>query len=152
VVIPEPIFTGSWTALHRAVRAGQVDIRTDVLPVRISRGVPKFWPAAERFPALADLMPDGWMFGIKDDEKFNRCYRRKLHTIGFERIEDELDELLIVYNRPLVLCCFEPPDDGHAPHTCHRGPDGFGGWWEHQGGAPVPEFSEALTWAEAQGL
>lgn len=140
---PEPVLTGSWRALHNAVRAGRVDVTTDVLPVRISRGAPKFWPEAASFPALAELTPDGWMFGIKDDEKFNRAFRRRLHTIGFERIEQALDDLLIAYCRPLVLCCFEAAENGLAPRNCHRGPEGFAGWYRSQGGAPVPEWTSS---------
>ena len=137
---PEPIYTGCWRRLFEEVRAGRLDPRSDVLPVRISRGVPRFWPEAARFPTVPELTPDGWMLGIKDDDRFDGAYRAKLHRIGFERIEQALGDLLIAYCRPLVLCCFEPAEGDRAPHNCHRGPEGFGGWWMSQGGAPVPEW------------
>ncbi len=129
------LYTCSWRTLF--------DRRDDldVLPVRMSRGVPKFWAAAEGFPALADLMPEPWMLGIKDLEKFGRCYRRKLHTIGLEAIQAQLYDLVDAYQRPLALACFETD-----PNECHRGPAfGFARWWQERTGQRVPEI-ENLTW------
>ena len=77
------LFTASWRALAEASMLGPLAVQ----PVRISRGAPRFWPEADTFPAVDDLMPDGWMFAIKDLEKFGRCYRRKLHTIGLRESE-----------------------------------------------------------------
>ncbi len=124
------LYTASWSTLHRHRD------RLNVRPVRISRGVPKFWPEAADFPALDDLMPDGWMLSINDLEKFGRAYRRKLHVIGFERIHAQLDQLAAECGRPLALACFEADCN-----TCHRGPAfGFAAWWLGQCGELVAEW------------
>jgi hypothetical protein len=124
------LFTASWKALF--------DCRDDldVVPVRISRGVPRYWPAAAGFPALADLMPEPWMMGIDDLEKFGRVYRRKLHEIGLDAIRAQLDDLAAAYQRPPALACFEAD-----PAGCHRGPAfGFARWWESKTGISIPEL------------
>lgn len=131
--------TASWTTLWRASQAGPLR----VTPVRISRWLPRFWSAAEHFPALPALMPDPWMLGVAkadpDLERFGRCYRRKLHTLGLPAIQAELDALSARYNLPLALCCFEPD-----PATCHRGPLGFSGWYERMAGIAVPEVEPSV--------
>lgn len=127
--------TAGWSAphVHRD--------RLDVQPVRISRGVPKFWPEAGDFPALDDLMPDGWMLTISDLERFGRAYRRKLHVLGFEAIRARLDDLAGEHDRPLALACFEADC-----RTCHRGPTfGFAAWWLGQCGELVPEWEPPAT-------
>jgi hypothetical protein len=126
------LFTASWASLHQASTAGPLPVQ----PVRTSRGVPRFWPAADAFPAVDELMPDGWMFGIENMENFGRCYRRKLHTIGLPRIQARLDDLAAEAGRPLALACFETD-----PADCHRGPVGFAGWWMRKTGEPVPDLS-----------
>lgn len=127
------LFTASWRALWQADKAGALDVR----PVRISRGAPKFWPQAETFPAVDALMPEPWMLGIKDVERFGRAYRRKLHTIGLVSIQAQLDKLGGDDPRPLALACFE-----EDAATCHRGPTfGFAGWYEKQSGVVVPEWT-----------
>jgi hypothetical protein len=127
------ILTASWTALWRASQAGPLP----VLVVRISRGLPRFWPAAERFPAVEALMPDPWMLGVAkadpDLERFGRCYRRKLHIQGLPAIQAILDTLGARYNLPLALACFEP-----SPTQCHRGQ--FAAWYERMAGIAVAEF------------
>lgn len=59
--LTEMLFTASWSTLHQASAAGPLPVQ----PVRISRGAPRFWPEADAFPAVDELMPDGWMFAIK---------------------------------------------------------------------------------------
>jgi hypothetical protein len=125
------LYTASWRALCEASTAGPLSVQ----PVRISRGTPKFWPHAATCPAIDALMPDGWMFGIKDLEKFGRCYRRKLHTIGLPRLRALLDAI-DGDGRPLALACFEAD-----PADCHRGPLGFPGWWAKQTGEQVADLS-----------
>jgi hypothetical protein len=121
------ICTASWSALyaHRD--------RLDVTPVRISRGGPRYWPEAADFPAVELLMPDGWMMGIADFEKFGRCYRRKLHIAGLPAVMAALDA--IPANR-VALTCFEPDC-----HDCHRGPAfGFARWWFGKTGELIAEW------------
>jgi hypothetical protein len=128
------LFTASWTSLHQASRRGPLPVQ----PVRISRGLPKFWPEARGFAVVDELMPDGWMFSIKDMERFGRAYRRKLHTIGLPRLQARLDEIAAADGRPLALACFETD-----PADCHRGPLGFAGWYERKTGIAIPDLGAA---------
>jgi hypothetical protein len=134
------LHTCSWGALYRADRTGLVDIRTDIMPVRISRGGPRFWPAAKSFPVLRDLTPDGWMLSIaKDDQdRFSKAYVAKLDRVGIDAIQAQLNGLLESYGRPLALCCFEP--FGGPP--CHR--HEFARWWLDQTSELVPEWAPPL--------
>src|SRR5215207_238823 len=103
-----------------------------VVPVGISRGVPKF-PVQYAYRRLPDLYPDGWMFGIKDDARFNEAYRKKLDRLGVERIAAQLERISEEGRRPLVLLCFEAD-----VADCHRGQ--FARWWEERTGQQVPEL------------
>jgi hypothetical protein len=124
------LYTASWSALYAH------HDRLDVQPVRISRGVPKFWPEAADFPAVELLMPDGWMLRIADFEKFGRCFRRKLHIAGMPAVMAALDAIPGVRNR-LALVCFE------ADHrTCHR--DHFARWWFGKTGELIDEWQPPI--------
>ena len=46
--------------------------KLDVLAVVISRGTPRF-PVRYRYRRLPDLYPDGWMFGIEGDARFDEA-------------------------------------------------------------------------------
>jgi hypothetical protein len=70
----------------------------DVIPVRISRGCPRFWPAAGRFPVVDELMPPGWVLGEKDDAKAEKGSRDKPHMIGVELIAARLDAIAAEYH------------------------------------------------------
>jgi hypothetical protein len=129
------IFTASWSSLYRA---NQYVDDLPVQPVSISRGLPRYWQAAQSFPTVEALMPDHWMFGVwkKDIERGDRCFRRKLHTIGLQQIRSELDELAELAGKPLALCCHEPDH-----RDCHRGQVAL--WWERKTGEPI--FDLALV-------
>jgi hypothetical protein len=130
-----PLFTGSWSALYRADEAGQLDVQ----PVRISRGVPKFWPAAQAFPTVPDLMPDASMLKLPS-YRFWPAFWEKLDRVGVESIERQLAELAAQYPRPLALACFEK-----SSIDCHRGPRGFAGWWSEKTGETTAEFEPRPT-------
>ena len=107
------IYTASWSTLHTAIRVGGV---LPVQPVRISRGLPRFWPEAERFPAISELFPPGWVFAVAktDPERADRGYRRGLHVLGVDRVRALLESSR-VDDRPLALCCFESGRYGSIP-------------------------------------
>lgn len=131
------LYTASWSALYAASKAG----RLEVLPVRISRGGPRFWPAAKSFPALGDLMPEGWMLGIKHADRFFAAYREKLDRTGVEAITRQLDALYGRAGEPLALACFEP--FGGPP--CHR--HEFSRWYEAK--TEIPEWgARPENWAK----
>lgn len=121
------VFTASWSALHRAAKAGTLDVE----PVRISRGGPRFWPEAREFPAISELMPEGWVLGLRDDPFFE-AYREKLDRISVEAITAALDA---IPGGKLALACFEAD-----PAACHRGPRGFAGYWFEKTGVRIEEW------------
>lgn len=107
--------------------------KQDVVAVGISRGTPKF-PVRYRYRRLPDLYPDGWMFGIEDDTRFNEAYRKKLDRIGVNRITVQFERISREEGgRPLVLLCYETD-----PTQCHR--SAFAEWWEARTGQAVPEL------------
>lgn len=109
--------------------------KMDVVPVGISRGTPKF-PVRYRYRRLPDLYPDGWMFGIEDDARFNDAYRKKLDRIGVDRIAAQLERISREEGgRPLVLLCYEAD-----PGQCHR--SAFARWWFEQTGEVVEELAQ----------
>jgi len=123
------LFTASWTSLWQASK----DRPLPVVPVRISKGVPKFWPAAERFPAVEELMPPGWVLGERDDAKALRGYRGALDRIGIDRILARLDAIAAERDgASLALVCFEAD-----PRACHR--SWAAAWLREQTGVAVPE-------------
>lgn len=139
------LYTASWRALH--LHSDQLG---DVQVVRISRGVPKFWPEAQSFPAIDLLMPDGWMLGV-DGDRFWAAYTAKLDRIGVDAIRSVLDGI----GGPCALACFEAD-----PESCHRGPRGFSGWWRARGEtveeilartAKQPSGQLSLTFGEPEG-
>lgn len=121
------LLTGGWRALYDADKAGQLNFQI----VRISRGVPRYWPAAGKFPKISDLMPEGYMLGIQDWEQFGRCYRSKLERLGIDAIQARLDEL--GDSRPIVLTCFEADRA-----DCHRSI--AAAWFEAQTSIAIPEI------------
>ena len=138
------IFTSSWSALHGAVSA-QSWGPLDIVPVRISRDAPKFWPRAQSFPAIEDIIPDRWMLSLKDLDRAGQAYRQKLDEIGVEQVRAQIDQLAAKYQRPLVLACFDTDF-----HYRHRAPKfSFDVWYELQTGIEVPEWEAHLDLAGA---
>lgn len=111
--------------------------RLDAVAVGISRGTPRF-PVRYRYRRLPDLYPDGWMFGIEDDARFNEAYRKKLDRLGVDRIAEGLARISREEGgKPLALLCYEAD-----PASCHR--SAFASWWFEQTGQVVEELS-AIT-------
>lgn len=107
--------------------------RLPLVPVGISRGVPRF-PLRYRYRRLPDLYPDGWMLGIEDDSRFERVYVAKLDRLGVDRIGAQLRTISEEEGGcPLCLLCFEAD-----PADCHRGT--FARWWTDKTGEPVKEL------------
>lgn len=65
---------------------------SDVVAVGISRGAPRF-RVGYRYRRLPDLYPDGWMFGIEDDARFEKVYVAKLDRLGVDRIMEGLGKI-----------------------------------------------------------
>ena len=116
-----------------------------VVPVGISRGTPRF-PVGYRYRRLPDLYPDGWMFGIEEDARFNEAYRKKLDRIGVDRIAEGLTRISREEGgRPLALLCYEA-----SPSDCHRAT--FAAWWEERTGQEVPELESCDRSRKGQDL
>lgn len=107
--------------------------KLDVVPVGISRGTPRF-PVRYRYRRLPDLYPDGWMFGIEDDARFNEAYRKKLDRLGVDKIAEGLARISREEGgADLALLCYEAD-----PARCHR--SAFAAWWFGKTGQEVPEL------------
>ncbi len=123
------VFTASWSALHQASLRAPLPVQ----PVRISLGVPKFWPQARDFPSVDELMIARWMMHSDDHAKSERAYRHRLHQLTLPRISARLDEIADEHDgKPLVLCCFEA-----LSGDCHR--SWAATWLRDQTGVVVPE-------------
>jgi len=119
--------------------------RLPVVPVGISRGVPRF-SVRYRYRRLPDLYPDSWMFSIEDDDRFNEVYRKKLDRLGVDRIAEGLERISREEGgRPLVLLCYE-----RQPGQCHR--SAFSSWWFDKTGQEVPELKNCDQSHKRQGL
>jgi hypothetical protein len=125
------VFTASWTALWRASQRDSLPVQ----PVRISKGLPRFWPQAAAFPAVEELVPDPWMLSPNmGPGKVERGYRGKLDRIGLKPIAARLDAIAAECGGAnLALCCFEP-----AVADCHR--SWAADWLQQQTGLAVPEI------------
>ena len=107
----------------------------DLMPVGISRGVPKF-PVRYRYRRIGELEPDGWMFSIKSDARFEEVYRRKLERFGAERIAELLRRVSDEEGgADLALLCYE---NVHAGEVCHRRM--FARWWQERTGQHIEEL------------
>ena len=119
------LYTSRWQ--NRALETAPV------AAVGISRGAPKF-RVGYRYRRLPDLYPDGWMFGIKDDDRFNEAYRRKMDTLGVDRIAAQLARISQEEDgQPLCLLCYEAD-----PARCHRSV--LAAWWTEQTGQVIEEL------------
>lgn len=130
-----PIATWSWSGAHQAWRDGRLVVQ----PVRISLGVPKFWPAAVLCPFIPELAPDGSMMNL-DGERFRAAYLAKLRRVGVDMIAERFEAIAMTATAgTLALCCFE-----RDRRDCHRGL--FADWWLEATGEVVPEVgSRQLT-------
>ena len=125
--------TSSWRAQWETSKVGPLAAQ----PVRISLGLPKFWPAAAAFPYVAELAPAG-LLQIEDDAEFERRYRTRLDRIGVETLRHRFEQIEpTVGVRRLCLLCFE---DLSAGEDCHRRT--FAAWWQERTSETVPEVGK----------
>jgi hypothetical protein len=94
--------TGRWRDLWEASKVGTLDLQ----PVRISLGVPRFWPAARAFPYVVELAPVG-LLHLDDRDEFTRRYRDRLDRSGIDAIMACLEAIVAAGERVAMLCCFE---------------------------------------------
>lgn len=130
---PIPMFTGCWRDALRAMDPTITMVRTSI-------GSPRWAPKGlvGTLPYLEELAPKG-MRHVEDPGEFRRLYRERLDSFGVDHIRSRLLEAYEgCGRRPLLLLCFEKPEDIAAGKTfCHR--HTFAEWWEEQTGESVPE-------------
>jgi hypothetical protein len=130
---PLALVTTNWTAVSRAAKSGEP---LPFQPVRISLGLPRWFPEGRTCPYVEELAPKGlWDL---DEPEFSTRFIERLDRFGVEQITARLREVHDGSDRPLALVCFEPPGQ-----HCHRrlGAD----WWERKTGQQVDEWRPAAS-------
>src|SRR4029077_12549804 len=106
--------------------AAKLIIESDLVPVAISIGAPKF-PLSYEVVYMRRLAPWG-LREIADNGEFTERYRARLDGIGIDLIRKPFHFIPAEHdNRGLVLLCFEP-----VGRFCHR--HVLAEWWEQQTG------------------
>jgi hypothetical protein len=110
-----------------------------VVPVGISRGVPRF-KLPYRYRMLRLLSPTRETFSIRNAEAFERAYLSHLQELGVKQITDRLRQISCEHGgSPLALLCYEDVHDGEF---CHRRM--FASWWKEQTGQEVLELDDGV--------
>jgi len=119
--------------------------RNDLVPVGISRGVPRGELAKRlpyRYKRLTDLAPPGelfkrWKLGEITPEEYTPAYRDYLDSLGTEEVTGQLERKSVENGgKPLVLLCWCPPEE-----FCHRRV--WADWYLEKTGQEVPELPAA---------
>lgn len=129
------IYTCSWSALQRQRNY------LACLPVRISVGLPRFWPEAREFPYVMELAPVG-LLDLTADE-FDAAYVARLEKGGVDRIVTRLREVEATTDLDVVLMCFE-----RDRTQCHRS---LAATWYSQQTGEVP-WEEYDPWSTTYQL
>lgn len=129
------LFTGQWSKLWGAWP------REDVMPVRTSVGLPRFWPGVHLLPVARLITP--YKLRSLEGEAFTTAYLSRLAETGIEAIRAELEDIHALYCKPLVLLCYEKD-----PKDCHRSM--FAQFWQEQTGEVINEWTTATMTKEEQ--
>jgi len=129
-----------WTARYSHRELGD----EGYVPVRISRGAPRFRIAYRvRLQSFVELSPPSWLLaqsraGEVGDEAFDGFYVAALESYGVGVIRGRLEAMDrgSAGNKGLVLLCFEDIRDFGV--RCHR--RCFASWWELRTGEVVEEL------------
>lgn len=115
---------------------------TDLVPVGITLGNPRFKLAFKVVENVKLLAPPRSMWGKSHDE-FIKLYRECLSGFGLEKILSILKRISDEHGgRDLVLLCFEDVFcDDPTKNFCHRRV--FAEWWEKETGDVVEELQPA---------
>ncbi len=137
VMAPLQLQTGRW---RDAWLASQEDCALDFVPVRISLGVPKYWPGARDLASVPELAPPYRLLAAKVDRRaFEDAYLEHLDRVGADLIETRLNAIAgwDGSGLPLRLLCFENLADPAA--WCHR--TMWARWWHERTGQAVAELA-----------
>ncbi len=119
----------------------------DVVPVGISRGVPRGELAKRlpyRYKRLVGLAPpsklfERWKAGTVGQDEYTRVYRDHLDSLGPEEVVGQLEKKRAeggAGGKPLVLLCWCSPGE-----FCHRRV--WADWYRSKTGQVVPELGFA---------
>lgn len=118
------------------------------IPVRSSRGYPRFrlrYPLVHAMPAT---FPEArWLRGV-DKPTFDELYHAKIRAVGVDALRREADRIRHeeaqalgddrALEKPIVLLCFERWNQKKDPGWCHR--HSFQAAWSDLAGEDVPEL------------
>jgi hypothetical protein len=110
------------------------------LPIRITRGHPRWRLGYSLAGKVAELAPSAEEWAVTDDPGgFVAAYQSRMDSLGVEWIANRL-RFAFPEGR-LVLLCFEQVWGQALPPEliCHR--RAFAEWWESRTGEEVPEVS-----------
>src|SRR5262249_37011795 len=119
-----------------------------LVPVRITRGFPRFKLRYTLGGTVMELAPERALFNLPDEE-FDAAYRRHLDQVGVDAIRRWLEAVSEANGgRDLVLLCFE--DLRRPGEGCHRRK--FAEFWQEKTGEVVEELEElgAVTAAKQE--
>lgn len=114
----------------------------DVIPVGISRGVPRGTMAKRlpyRYKRILDLAPprdlfEHWLAGTIDPDEYTRVYRGFLDSLGPEEVTTQLEKKSAGNGgKPLVFLCWCSPGE-----FCHRRV--WANWYHEKTGREIPEL------------
>lgn len=128
--------TGRW---RDAWLASQQDAPLEFVPVRISLGVPKYWPGARDLASVPELAPPYRLLAANVDRStFEAAYLEHLDRAGADLIEARLNAIAAWDGSglPLRLLCFENLTDPAV--WCHR--TMWAKWWHERTGEVVAEL------------
>ena len=132
-----------WTSRYQA----QAEIiASELTPVGITLGEPKFPLRYKLADNVRMLAPSHREFHITDDAEFTASYRGRLDKFGVDRIRRLLFHIHhdAGIGNGLVLLCYE---DVWAGEKCHR--QDFAAWWLDRTGEQVHELPSRSTKADA---
>jgi hypothetical protein len=123
-----------WTARY----SNPVLPDSGLVPVRISRGYPRFRLRYQIAGAAPELMPSREILGLEEEAPFESAFVYQLDASGVDSITERLASFSGLTETGVVLLCFE--DLSKPGVWCHRRI--FARWWERRGGGSVPELPE----------
>ena len=119
-----------------------------LVPVRVTRGHPRFQLGFELGGTLMLLAPNKDLFYRRDECDFDAEYRAQLDGLGTERVQNALSEVSAAHDgRGLVLLCFEDVAK-LGELSCHR--RSFARWYYDRTGQAVPELATPRLFASPE--
>jgi hypothetical protein len=117
--------------------ASKLIAKSNVVPVAISRGLPRYSTGYELKHRVWMLAPTAKTFALESEAAYEESYRSQLDRHGPEKIYRVLKEISDQENgAELVLLCFEDV----KKDWCHR--TMFARWWKDKTGTDITELGD----------